>query len=101
MKMFLLVVIFGLNCVGHAADLEAGKRASATCIGCHGETGVSTNSLWPNLAGQKKDYLVKQLNAFRSGERKDVMMAPMAQMLSEADVENVASYFSSLSSSTK
>ena len=95
------MLIFGFNSLGHAADLEAGKRASATCIGCHGETGVSTNSLWPNLAGQKKDYLVKQLNAFRSGERKDVMMAPMAQMLTEADIENVAAYFSAQTPTAK
>lgn len=79
-----------------AGDAAAGKAKSATCAGCHGAEGVSANPLWPNLAGQKDAYLVKQLKAFREGTRTDPMMAPMAKPLSDDDINNLAAYFSSL-----
>lgn len=79
-----------------AGDVAAGKTKSATCTGCHGVNGISSNPLWPNLAGQKAAYLVKQLKAFRDGQRSDPMMTPMAKPLSNADIENLAAYYSSL-----
>jgi len=57
---------------------------------------VSANVLWPNLAGQKFAYPVKQLKALRDGTRKDPMMAPMAAGLSDEDINNLAAYFSGL-----
>lgn len=79
-----------------AGDAEAGKAKSATCAGCHGPAGISSNTMWPNLAGQKEGYLVKQMKAFRDGTRNDPLMAPMAKPLSDSDIENIAAYFSSL-----
>jgi cytochrome c553 len=79
-----------------AGDVAAGKAKSATCAGCHGANGVSNNPLWPNLAGQKEAYLAKQLKAFRDGTRQDPTMSPMAKPLSDADIENLAAYYSSL-----
>lgn len=79
-----------------AGDAAAGKAKSATCAGCHGAEGISANPLWPNLAGQKDAYIVKQLKAFRDGTRTDPMMAPMAKPLSDDDINNLAAYFSSL-----
>jgi cytochrome c553 len=79
-----------------AGDAEAGKVKAASCAGCHGPEGVSSNPMWPNLAGQKEGYLVKQLKAFRDGIRTDPMMSPMAKPLTDADIENLAAYFSSL-----
>jgi len=79
-----------------AGDVAAGKSRAASCSGCHGANGISANPLWPNLAGQKEAYLVKQLKAFRDGTRSDPMMTPMAKPLSGADIENLAAYFSSL-----
>ncbi len=65
-------------------------------MACHGAAGISPNDLWPNLAGQKEGYLLKQIKAFRDGDRIDAMMAPMVKPLTDADVENLAAYFSSL-----
>ncbi len=98
----LFVVAFGLVFIGVAAcaqasgDVAAGKAKAATCAGCHGANGISNNPLWPNLAGQKAAYPEKQLKAFRSGERKDPMMAPMVGSLSDEDIANLAAYYSSL-----
>lgn len=79
-----------------AGDAAAGKAKAASCAGCHGAAGVSSNPIWPNLAGQKDAYLVKQMKAFRDGTRSDPMMSPMAKPLSDADIDNLAAYYSSL-----
>ena len=84
--------------LGFAGDAAAGKAKSSTCAGCHGMAGISANPMWPNLAGQKDRYLVKQMKAFRDGTRSDPMMSPMAKPLSDADIEDLAAYFSSLGS---
>ena len=76
-----------------AADAAAGKTKSAVCAACHGPAGISANPLWPNLAGQKEQYLVKQIKAFRDGDRKDPMMAPMVMGLSDDDAANLAAYY--------
>jgi cytochrome c553 len=80
----------------HAGDIIAGKARSASCAGCHGAQGISSNPLWPNLAGQQAGYLVKQLTAFRDGSRTDPMMTPMAKSLTDADIQNLAAWYNSL-----
>ena len=77
-------------------DAKAGQGKAITCFACHGEKGISPNPLWPNLAGQKQEYMLKQINAFKSGERKDPLMAPQVAMLSAKDLEDITAYFSSL-----
>ena len=80
-----------------AADEQAGKKLSdGSCAACHGQNGIGIIPLYPNLAGQKREYLVTQLHAFRDGSRKNPIMSPMAVHLSDADIENLAAYFSEL-----
>ena len=79
-----------------AADAEAGKAKSASCVACHGANGISNNDLWPNLAGQKEGYLAKQMRDFRDGKRNDPLMSAMAKPLSDADIDNLAAYYASL-----
>ncbi len=79
-----------------AGDAAAGKTKAATCGACHGMNGISPNDLWPNLAGQKAGYLIAQMKAFRDGQRKNPMMAPMAAGLSDADIADLAAFYSSL-----
>lgn len=73
-----------------------GKQVFMACIGCHGENGISNNPEWPSLAGQKKEYVKNQLGAFKSGARKNAIMEPMAQTLSDEDIEAVAQYLSDM-----
>ena len=100
MKTVISVVIagalLGMSGTVLAGDAAAGKAKAATCAGCHGPEGVSSNPMWPNLAGQKEGYMVKQIKAFRDGTRTDPMMGPMAKPLSDADIDNLAAYYSSL-----
>ncbi|MDX1655065.1 MAG: cytochrome c [Candidatus Competibacteraceae bacterium] len=96
-KTLFILLTLALAGAAHAAgDPEAGKAKSNTCVACHGANGISNNPLWPNLAGQKDQYMVKQLKAFKSGERQDPLMGPMAAPLSEQDMEDLSAYYSSL-----
>jgi cytochrome c553 len=79
-----------------AADLALGKQKSLGCQACHGAAGISVSTEIPNLAGQKAAYLQAQLTAFRKGDRKHDLMSAVAALLNEADVENLAAYWSSL-----
>lgn len=80
-----------------AADPAAGKaRYETTCVACHGPTGISVAPIYPNLAGQKQEYLVSTLQQFRDGERPNPIMAPMARDLSDTDIANLALYLSAL-----
>ncbi len=78
-------------------DPGAGKTVAALCAACHGKAGMSVNPVWPNLAGQHANYLVNSLEAFKSGSRKNDMMSPMASGLTDANMRNVAAYFSKAS----
>lgn len=99
MKKAILLVVAAFAALStniQAADIEAGKAKAATCAACHGANGISAIPTYPNLAGQKPAYIVQQLKAFKSGERENAIMKPMATMLTEADMINVAAYYASL-----
>jgi cytochrome c553 len=99
-KKIALMFCFATSTLLHfsawSADIEAGKAKAMMCNACHGNKGVSMIPMYPNLAGQKEQYLVLQLKAFRDGERKNMQMSPMATGLSDVDIENLAAYFASL-----
>lgn len=79
---------------GGAGSAEAGQAKAATCVACHGLDGNSVNPEWPSIAGQHAEYIVKQLKAFKSGGRTNVLMAPMAATLSDQDMLDLGAYFS-------
>ena len=95
-KYLLSGSLFFMPFLSFAGDPKLGKAKAAVCAACHGQKGISSNPLWPSLAGQKKAYLIKQIKAFKSGERKDPSMAPMVANLTDEDIENLAAYYSSL-----
>lgn len=77
-------------------DPTAGAQKASLCAACHGPKGISVNTLWPNLAGQNGPYLEKQMKAFRDGDRQEPTMQPFMAGLTDQDVADLASYFSSL-----
>jgi cytochrome c553 len=90
-----LVAAFGCSAPAFAAgSAEAGQAKSATCMACHGMDGNSPNPEWPNLAGQHAPYIMQQLKAFKAGERQNDLMSPMAMILSDEDMADLAAYFS-------
>jgi len=73
--------------------LQAGKAAAAACAGCHGETGISKTAGIPSLAGLEPKYFAAAMKAYKTGQRKNEMMKPIAATLSDADVANVGQFY--------
>lgn len=78
-----------------AGDAEAGKKKSQTCAACHGPDGNSSAPDFPKIAGQHYDYLLKALKDYKSGARKNPIMAPLVASLTQRDIEDLAAYYSS------
>jgi cytochrome c553 len=100
----LLLAVLAINTMTgvHAADTpttatsdpsKAQQIATTVCAACHGPDGNSPASANPILAGQHTAYVATQLGHFKSGERKNAIMTPIAATLSPADMNNLAAYF--------
>lgn len=93
----LISCLVALALPAQAADPAAGQRkAGQVCASCHGQDGIGTAEVYPNIAGQSPFYLEKQLSEFRSGARENEQMTIVAQALSDADVENLVAYYAGL-----
>ena len=75
-KLAALVLLLAPLASQGAGDPKRGKTKSVTCAACHGANGISPSPIWPNLKGQKAQYIVLQLKAFKSGARKNPSMSP-------------------------
>jgi cytochrome c553 len=73
---------------------DTGSEKAQACLACHGPGGNSVNPAVPTLAGQPQQFIVTQLFMFREGKRKDAQMSPFATNLSNADLNDLAAYFS-------
>ncbi len=83
----------GAKIVAKPDPLQAGKAATASCAGCHGETGVSKTPGMPSLVGFDPKYFVAAMNAYKSGQRKHDLMKSMAAAVRDADLNNIALYY--------
>ncbi len=91
------LILFVAGGHAEAGDVKAGRaKVESLCGNCHGVDGLSKIPEAPNLAGQTEDYIIAQLNAFRSGERTNPMMSIVSKGLSDSDIENVAAYFAAI-----
>jgi cytochrome c553 len=90
------VVLASTAAASAAGDVAAGRKNALQCQTCHGLDGLSKQPDSPNLAGQPEAYLVKALNEFRHGQRKNEMMSVMAQQLSDQDVADLAAYYAAI-----
>lgn len=77
-------------------DVKAGREKARICEPCHGLDGLSKIVEAPSIAGQNEPYLIEQLNAFKSGERKNEMMSLVAPTLSPKDIEDLAAYYAAV-----
>jgi cytochrome c553 len=94
LPLFVLLAL-ALPSAAQAADVAAGQaKAKEVCAACHGLDGNSATPDYPRLAGQYADYLAHALKDYKSGRRKNPIMAGFAGALSKADIENLAAYYS-------
>lgn len=98
---FLLVTLLSVSSFAAGATAEPAKASkpdlvrgeasfAAVCASCHGADGNSGIPVNPKLSQQHPEYLVKQLQEFKSGKRKNAIMAGFAGALSEDDMKNIA-----------
>ena len=89
---------------GEPTGSNAAKKGEAVyaelgCASCHGSKGEGKGNLFPRIGGQHMDYLAKTLRDFHSGERtsdRTAMMAPLAQKMTEEQIDTVSEYLSGL-----
>ena len=95
-------LVLGLTPALAAADeaaIERGRTLAGTCLGCHGVpsyTNVYPTYHVPKLGGQHAEYIVAALKAYQSGERSHATMRAHSVRLSEEQIRDIATYFSSL-----
>jgi cytochrome c553 len=98
----LMTAFAALLLAGTAARAEGSAQAGAQkiktfgCIACHGRDGVSKLPEAPNLAGQVQVYLASALTAYHTGERKNELMNTVAAKLGDADIADLAAYYSAI-----
>ena len=103
MTALLAVPVFSVHSAGDAPkvakpDLVKGEASyNAVCMACHGTDGNSAIAANPKLSQQHPEYLVKQLQEFKSGKRKNAVMQGFAASLSDDDMRNMAYWVASKS----
>jgi cytochrome c553 len=91
------LILLAPESAGAAGDAAAGKqKAQSMCAVCHGVDGIAKVPDAPHLAGESPIYLTRQLQAFRSGERQHEQMSIIAESLSDEDIADLATWYSSL-----
>ena len=88
----VLAAAFSLPAMA-AGDAAAGEKKAAVCAACHGQDGNSPGGDFPSLAGQGEKYLIKQLQDYKTGARKNAIMQGQAAGLSEQDMADLAAYY--------
>ena len=98
-KSLLAALLLALAVPASAArgNAEAGRKIAEPCKACHGEAGVSTAPDFPKIAGQHADFLFVALRHYKAGKRKNAIMAGQVANLSEADMRDLAAWYSSQS----
>jgi len=95
-KIIMFAVLAYMAPMSYAEyDAEKGKDLTVTCLACHGEAGNSPASMFPNIAAQNAQYLLKQLLEIQSGQRQVLTMTGILDNLSESDLSDIAAYYES------
>jgi len=92
--ILILAVVALVPALASGADLVAGQaKVKQVCAACHGQDGNSQSPDYPKLGGQYPDYIAKALRDYKSGARKNPIMAGFAATLTDKDIDDVAAYF--------
>ena len=87
------VTTFAVAAPLHAAEV---RDLIQECAYCHGDAGVAKDRDVPHLAGQQREYLYKQLVAFRTGKRAHKEMRTMSRQMTDAEMAAIADYYAAL-----
>ena len=90
----ILVALAAVLLSARAALADPFETKARLCTSCHGAHGLPSDPSVPIIWGQQSTYILKQLNDYRNGDRNSQIMSSIAESLSEADVVQMAAYFS-------
>lgn len=91
----LACALSGTQALGQTAQEFNTRALAATCANCHGTDGRAVpDSDSARLAGQSADFIVTQMQAFRSGSRPATVMHQLAKGFSDPQIRDLAAYFS-------
>ena len=100
LRVLGLWIYCGVSSAIAAGDIEAGANKVSMCVGCHGipnyKTAFPKTYRVPRIAGQKVDYLVSALKAYRAGQRSHPSMKAVAGSMTDQDIADIAAYYASL-----
>lgn len=96
-----LALFAGASHAFAAGNVTAGRQKALQCQTCHGLDGLSKLPEAPHLAGQPEPYLVKSLNEYRKGVRKNDMMTIVVEQLSDQDVADLAAFYAAIEVTVK
>lgn len=89
----LAAFLAGERLVSDGKPTGTAPAAAAVCVACHGQDGVGNQRRLSDAVRQPADYLEQALNDYRTGKRKNPIMAPMVQSLQKSDIKALAQYF--------
>lgn len=97
MKKLALAFILCSPAILYAHKSQSVEHNALICNTCHGKKGISSNPKWPHLAGQHKEYFIKQLKDMKQGElRKAPTMTAILATINENDMDDLASYYAKM-----
>jgi len=93
----LVLATLQLWCLqSYAQDTSDARALAATCFTCHGTDGRSVGGVPPGLAGQDRNYLLQQMQDFKSGKRPATIMHQHAKGYTDRQLELIAGYFAGM-----
>lgn len=98
MKKLALALILCSPMITHAQELTAPIESKAqVCAACHGPKGNSATPIWPNIAGQHPEYLIKQIKEIKEDKTRHApTMKPMVENLTDQDIDELAAYYAKM-----
>ena len=96
--LFIACLFFSASSFAASQQELATTGMAATCANCHGTYGKSIkDGALPSLAGMKSDYIIEQMQAFKSGARKATIMHQLAKGYTDQQIKDLAAYFAAQS----
>lgn len=90
------VASFGPPKTAGTENSTTAPEKAVLCAACHGPAGIATAPIWPNIAGQHRDYLERALTSYRDKQRQDPVMQAQVAGLTDEDISELARHFSAL-----
>lgn len=90
----LILIIIPVLCLAQNAQAQDSQKLLNMCIACHGVDGSNSYGSIPNLKGQNAQYMIVQLQQFKSDKRQDKTMSKVAKLLNDKQIQLLANYFS-------